>query len=209
MEKKLENWTFTDLLNKTASASPTPGGGSVSALVGALGSALVAMLGHLSVNKKQCPDQGAIERIIRESEAEMKAMLAEAEKDVEAYNAVMAAYGAPKNSEEEKTIRLHLIQEALKKATEVPLEAAGHCKKILLLAEEAAEKGNPNVISDAIAGGLLAEAALQSILLNVHVNLQLVHEEEWKKSLKEQMNLFSQEGMEIRSRLLGKMRGEE
>lgn len=203
MEKRLNDWNLEDFLIATASASPTPGGGSVAAVSAALGSALVAMLANLSVGKKQCQEQEKIQEILDEAQKKVTELLEEARKDIEAYNQVMAAYGLPKETESEKEDRAEKIQIALKSAAEAPLSAARTCLKVLYLAKEAARIGNPNVISDAVAGGLLTEAAMQAILLNVTVNLKLIKDENWNHTRNEEQKELSRTGQEIRTHLLG------
>ena len=200
--KKIKEWTIEAFLRETASEAPTPGGGSVAAISGALGSALVAMLGNLSLGREQCPDQAAIERIIAEAEGLIEALMAEAEADIAAYNEVMAAYRLPKESDGEKSARTSAIQAALKRAAEVPLGTGEVCLRGLNLSLEAAAKGNPNVVSDTVAGGLLLEAALQAVLLNVQVNLNLIKDEEWKNSRRKRMAELSEEGKGRREELL-------
>lgn len=202
MEKRLNDWILGDFLKATASASPTPGGGSVAAVSAALGSGLVAMLANLSIGKKQCSEQERIEEILDESQKKMDQLLEEARKDMEAYDQVMAAYGLPKETEQEKRERSEKIQLALKSAAEAPLSAAKTCMEVLQLAKEAAKIGNPNVVSDAVAGGLLAEAAMQAILLNVTVNLNLIKDEEWNRIRREEQKELSRKGQEIREYLL-------
>lgn len=202
MGKRLNDWILGDFLKATASASPTPGGGSVAAVSAALGSGLVAMLANLSVGKKQCPEQEKIQEILAESEKKMNQLLEEAQKDMEAYDQVMTAYGLPKETDLEKEERSEKIQLALKNAAEAPLSAAKICLEVLQLAKEAARIGNPNVTSDAVAGGLLAEAAMQAILLNVTVNLSLIKDEEWNHIRREKQKELSQKGQEIRDHLL-------
>lgn len=202
MEKCLNNWNLENFLQATASASPTPGGGSVAAVSAALGSGLVAMLANLSIGKKQCSEQEKIQKILAEAQKKMAQLLEEAQKDMEVYDQVMAAYGLPKETESEKKERSEKIQLALKNAAEVPVSAAKICLEVLYLAEEAAQIGNPNVISDAVAGGLIAEAAMQAILLNVTVNLNLINDEEWNRIRAEEQRELSQKGQEVRNRLL-------
>lgn len=202
MGKRLNDWILGDFLKATASASPTPGGGSVAAVSAALGSGLVAMLANLSVGKKQCPEQEKIQEILAESEKKMNQLLEEAQKDMEAYDQVMTAYGLPKETDLEKEERSEKIQLALKNAAEAPLSAAKICLEVLQLAKEAARIGNPNVTSDAVAGGLLTEAAMQAILLNVTVNLSLIKDEEWNHIRREKQKELSQKGQEIRDHLL-------
>lgn len=202
MEKRLNDWNLEDFLRATASASPTPGGGSVAAVSAALGSALVAMLANLSIGKQQCLEQEKIQEILDESQKKVIQLLEEARKDMGAYEQVMAAYGLPKETESEKEERSKKIQLALKNAAEAPLSAARICLEVLDLAKEAAIIGNPNVISDAVAGGLLTEAAMQAILLNVTVNLNLIKDEAWNHARSGEQKELSRKGQEIRDHLL-------
>jgi formiminotetrahydrofolate cyclodeaminase len=114
-------------------------------------------------------------------EADMQALLAEAEDlreqltgmikaDIEVFNRVMAAYGLPKDSDEDKAARSAAIQAMLKEATDVPLDCARACAKVVALSQIAAEKGNPNVISDAGAAVMAAYGGLKTAALNVYIN---------------------------------------
>ena len=165
-------------LDELAGSSSTPGGGSAAAVMGAIGAALVSMVCHLTIGKKN----------YAEVEAEMREVLGQSENlrhrltgmindDVAAFNQVMAAYGMPKNSDEEKTRRTASIQEALKRATQVPLNCAKICFEVMELAKRAAEKGNVNVVSDAGVAVLAACAALKSAALNVYVNTAAIKDE--------------------------------
>jgi formiminotetrahydrofolate cyclodeaminase len=165
-------------LDELAGPSSTPGGGSAAAVMGAMGAALVSMLCNLTIGKKN----------YAEVEAEMREVLGQSENlrhrltgmindDVAAFNQVMAAYGMPKNSEEEKARRTAAIQEALKRATLVPLSCAKTCFEVMELAKRAAEKGNVNVVSDAGVAVLAACAGLKSAALNVYVNTAAIKEE--------------------------------
>jgi formiminotetrahydrofolate cyclodeaminase len=158
-------------LDELASNAPTPGGGSVAGIMGAMGAALVSMVCNLTVGKK---GHEAVE-------GEMKAVLAEAESlrirmadlvraDIAVFDQVMSAYRLPRESEQEKLQRSAAIQDALKAATEVPLECARCCAAVIRLSRVAADKGNQNIVSDAGAAVMAAQAALKCSALNVYIN---------------------------------------
>ncbi len=158
-------------LNAIAAGTATPGGGAAGAYSGAMAAALVAMVGRVTVGKKK----------YAEVEAEMQEMITAAEKlradltaavaaDIEAFDAVMAAYKLPKDSDAEVTARSEAIERANHVATAVPLRVARDATSALGLAALAAEKGNANAISDAGSAANLAIASLRAAALNVRIN---------------------------------------
>jgi len=179
IDKKVSNF-----LDELASSSPTPGGGSVAALAGALGAALISMVGNLTVGKKKYEDvEKDIKKIISSSEKLRYELSQLTEEDVKAFNNFMATYKMPKETEDEKKMRTEKIQEALIKAARVPLKTAYKCLDIMILSQEIAEKGNINVISDAGVAVLMSEAALESAILNVKINLKMIKDEKIRKEL--------------------------
>jgi len=179
IDKKLSNF-----LDELASNSPTPGGGSVAALAGALGAALISMVGNLTVGKKKYEDvEEDIKKIISSSEKLRYELSQLIEEDVKVFNNFMATYKMPKETEDEKKVRTEKIQEALIKAAKVPLRVAYKCLDILNLSKEVAEKGNANVVSDAGVAVLMAEAALESAILNVKINLRMIKDEKVRTEL--------------------------
>jgi len=179
IDKKVSNF-----LNELASNSPTPGGGSVAALAGALGAALISMVGNLTVGKKKYEDvEEDIKKILSSSEKLRYELSQLIEDDVKVFNNFMATYKMPKETENEKKIRTEKMQEALIKAAKVPLRVAYKCLDILSLSKEVAEKGNINVVSDAGVAALMAEAALESAILNVKINLKMIKDEKTKEEL--------------------------
>ncbi|GAH10885.1 unnamed protein product, partial [marine sediment metagenome] len=158
IDKKVSNF-----LNELASNLPTPGGGSVAALAGALGAALISMVGNLTVGKKKYEDvEEDIKKILSSSEKLRYELSQLIEEDVKVFNNFMATYKMPKETEDEKRIRAEKIQKSLIEAAKVPLRVAYKCLDILSLSKEVAEKGNINVVSDAGVAVLMAEAALES-----------------------------------------------
>jgi formiminotetrahydrofolate cyclodeaminase len=178
-DKKINNF-----LDELASNSPTPGGGSVAALAGALGAALISMVGNLTIGKKKYEDvEEDFKKIISSSEKLRYELSQLIEEDVKVFNNFMATYKMPKETEDEKKIRAEKIQESLIKAAKVPLRVAYKCLDILILSKEVAEKGNINVVSDAGVAVLMAEAALGSAILNVKINLRMIKDEKVKEEL--------------------------
>jgi len=178
-DKKMNNF-----LEELASNSPTPGGGSVAALAGALGVALISMVGNLTIGKKKYEDvEEDIKRIISSSEKLRYELSQLIEEDVKVFNNFMATYKMSKETEDEKKIRAEKIQASLIKAAKVPLQVAYKCLEILILSKEVAEKGNINVVSDAGVAVLMAGAALESAILNVKINLRMIKDEKVKEEL--------------------------
>lgn len=167
--------TLARFLDELASEAPTPGGGGAAGVSGAMGAALVSMVANLTVGKpKYAEVEDQVKATLAKSEA-LRAKLTDAiADDVKAFDAVMAAYGLPRGTDEEKTKRSEVIQAALKEATDVPLEAARLCREAIDLSAEIAETGNLNVISDAGVAVQSAYAGLMSAALNVRVNAKSI-----------------------------------
>jgi len=178
-DKKVSNF-----LGELASNSPTPGGGSVAALAGALGAALISMVGNLTAGKKKYKNiEEDIKKIVSSSEKLRYELSQLIEEDVKAFNNFMATYKMPKETEDEKRMRTEKIQEALIEAAKVPLKTAYKCLDIMILSREVAEKGNVNLISDVGVAVLMAEAALESAVLNVKINLRMIKDEKVRTEL--------------------------
>jgi methenyltetrahydrofolate cyclohydrolase len=168
----LTSLSVTDLLDEIASNSPAPGGGSVSALAASLGSALTSMVCRLTIGKKNYADvQIEIENVLKHSEELRTRFDAMIDEDTVAFNKVMAAYGLPRESEEQKVIRTAAIQEAMKTATLVPLKLMQLCIESLELVKIVVEKGNQNSLSDVGVAALVLHAGCEGAALNVKINL--------------------------------------
>lgn len=166
-----QNETIANFLDGLASSAPTPGGGGAAAISGAMGAALVSMVCNLTIGKKKYVEvEAELRDVLAKSEALRATLTGMIADDVEAFDAVMAAYGLPKGTDEEKAARADKIQSALKVATDVPLACCRTCREVIDLAEIVADKGNLNVISDAGVAVLSAFAGLRSAALNVYVN---------------------------------------
>lgn len=164
--------TIQPFLDELAGGTPTPGGGSAAAAVGAMGAALVSMVCNLTIGKEKF---AVVEAQMKNTLARSETLRAELtqliDEDAAAFNAVMAAFQLPKTTDEEKAVRSEAIQAATQKATLTPLATARACAEVIELGQLAAEKGNPNAVSDAGAGVAFAQAGLKAAALNVLINL--------------------------------------
>ncbi len=170
-QNKLTDLSLSGFSNETLSESPAPGGGSVAAYVGALGAALGSMVANLSAHKR-----GWDERWTEFSEwAETgkqahDRLLKLVDEDTAAFNAIMDAFGLPKNNDQEKKNRSAAIQEATKHAIEVPFEVMKTAFSSLEVIQAMAAIGNPNSLSDAGVGALCVRTAVYGAYLNVRIN---------------------------------------
>jgi formiminotetrahydrofolate cyclodeaminase len=185
----IKDASIENFLETLASRSPTPGGGSVVAVMGAMGAALVAMVCHLTIGKVHYEAVSEeMEAILHEVEAVRATLLDFIRADVEAFDAVMAAYGLPKVTDEEKGVRSAAIQQALKGATRVPLDCAKASRRVIELSLLVAEHGNTNVITDAGVAALAAHAALKSSALNVRVNTGNIKDSDFVRDSLEELD---------------------
>ena len=175
-------WSIQDYLDKLAGADPEPGGGSVAALAGALASGLVTMVTALTLGKEKfAAVQDDVADIAQKAEKLRTELTAFITADAEAYGQVAAAMKMPRDNEVQKKERNQVLQAALKGAADVPLRIAEAAAAVARLSLPAAEKGNPNAVSDAGVAVLLADAAAQSAALNVRINLAWILDEAFKK----------------------------
>jgi formiminotetrahydrofolate cyclodeaminase len=184
----LTKLTVEDFVEQLASASPTPGGGSASALAGAMAAAMVEMAANLTVGREKFRDVEEEMKVILGRAGELREMMLTAvEEDTDAFDAVSAAYKMPKDSDADKAARTEAIQEALKGATEVPLRVAKAATETYQLAQIAMKKANPNVASDARVAMLLAEAARDGARANVDINLGMIKDEAFLARMRDEL----------------------
>ena len=172
---QIKDTAIEPFLDQLASSAATPGGGSAAAIIGAMGAALVSMVCNLTIGKKKYADvEGEMKDVLAKTEMLRKKLTAMIQDDVKAFDAVMGAYGMPKETDADKAERDKAIQAALKLATDVPLACARAAREVIDLAAIASDKGNLNVISDAGVGVLAGYAALRSAALNVFTNARMI-----------------------------------
>ena len=177
---KLMDMTCAAFANETASESPAPGGGSISAYMGALGAALGTMVANLSSHKPGWDDRweefskyAVVGQKIKDE------LLWLVDEDTQSFNKIMNAFGLPKGTDEEKAIRRQAIEEATKYATEIPFKTVQRSFDVFALCEAMVETGNPNSVTDAGVGALCAKAAVTGAYFNVRINAATLQDKEF------------------------------
>ena len=169
--KRLADLTVKEFVEETSRESPAPGGGTIAATMGALGAALGAMVANLSAHKRGWDDRWQ-EFSVKAEEGQklMNKLMHLIDEDTDAFNEIMAAFGLPKGTDEEKAARMEAIQTATRHAAEVPLETVRCSYEVFDLCRAMAQDGNPASVSDAGVGALAARAAVRGAALNVRIN---------------------------------------
>ncbi len=180
-------------LDQLASKQATPGGGSAAALMGAQAAALVSMVCHLTIGKPKYAEVDVeMRELLAEADALRSLLLGMIQADVEVFSRLMASYALPKTTEQEKSYRSEQIQEVLKQATQVPLDCAKACARIIKLSRLAAEKGSLGVISDAGVAVMSGYAGLKSAALNVDINLSSLKDRLFAESKLRELDVVMQ-----------------
>ncbi|TAK41633.1 MAG: glutamate formimidoyltransferase [Saprospiraceae bacterium] len=170
-DRRLINMNLRAFANETAKDIPAPGGGSISAYVGALGASLGTMVANLSAGKRGWDDRLEEFSAWAEKGQRLKdGLLALVDEDTRAFNQIMAAFRLPKGSDAEKAARKQAIQDATRYAIETPLRTMELAFAVFELAEAMVKEGNPNSVSDAGVGALCARAAVHGAWMNVKIN---------------------------------------
>ena len=181
---KLVKMNLIEFADETASESPAPGGGSISAYVGALGISLGTMVANLSSHKKGWDERWEEFSKWAENGQKIKeALLKLVDEDTNAFNKIMSAFSLPKTNSEEKKTRDKVIQEATKYATEVPFKVMQLCYESMEIIEAMAKTGNPNSVSDAGVGALCARTAVMGAFLNVRINAKGLADKKFARSI--------------------------
>lgn len=193
-------------LREAASSSPTPGGGSVSALVGALGTTMACMAANFTVGREKFKAvQPRVREILAECDASWDKLVNLMQADTEAYAKVSAAYGMPKATGTEKAARTAAIQEALKIALAVPLDAVRASQRVLTLVRELVDLANPNLISDVGVAAILVEAALAGAKLNVDINLAGLKDTQFVAQTRAEINAAATFAADTRREVMDKV----
>ncbi|MBS1638413.1 MAG: glutamate formimidoyltransferase [Bacteroidetes bacterium] len=170
-DSKLVSMDLVAFADETASESPAPGGGSISAYVGALGASLATMVANLSSHKKGWDDRWKEFSDWAEKGQQCKSELIRlVDADTQAFNKIMNAFGLPKATDEEKAIRKQAIADATKFAIEIPFKVMETAYSSMAVIKAMAEIGNPNSVSDAGVGALCARSAVMGAFMNVRIN---------------------------------------
>jgi glutamate formiminotransferase / formiminotetrahydrofolate cyclodeaminase len=183
---KLVDMTVRDFVYETASESPAPGGGSVSATMGAMGVALGTMVANLSSHKRGWDDRWEeFSEWAEKGKFYHDELLKMVDEDTLAFNRIMDAFGLPGNTEEDKVKRKKAVQEATRYAIEVPLKVMTLCHESLEVMEAMALHGNPNSVSDAGVGAIAALAGIRGAFLNVKINCGGLDDKDFVKQVTE------------------------
>lgn len=194
---------LVDFADETASESPAPGGGSISAYVGVLGISLGTMVANLSSHKPGWDDRWELFSSWAEKGQQFKnELLNLVDEDTNAFNKIMAAFGLPKSTEEEKAERTRMIQEATRYASEVPFQVMQICYRSMEVMKEMAEAGNPNSVTDAGVGTLCASAAISGAFLNVKINASGLTDNALAKKLITEGNVIQDKAKALESEIL-------
>ncbi|MCS7010040.1 MAG: glutamate formimidoyltransferase [Anaerolineales bacterium] len=162
----------SSFLDSLAAGTPAPGGGSAAAYAGAMGAALVAMVARLTLGKKKYAEvEDQMNEILTQAERLRRDLTSAVDEDAAAFEAIMAAFKLPKETEEQQAARLAAIEQATLRAIRVPLTTAEKAVKVLALAERCAALGNLNAITDAASAAAMARAALTAAGYNVRINI--------------------------------------
>ena len=192
----------TEFLEHLSSGAPVPGGGGASAAVGAFGAALGLMVANLTVGRKK---YAAVEEEILAVRARLEglrdALAALVDRDAQAFEPLSRAYGLPRNTEEEKRQRDEVMEEALEKASTVPLEIMETVLQSMDLLGILGEKGSALARSDAGVGILFAQAALEGASLNVFINTKMMKDRDKAEQLGEKARTMIRAGREKKERV--------
>ena len=180
---RLADKSVAEFVEETASESPAPGGGSVAATMGALGAALGTMVANLSSHKRGWDERWEeFSEWAEKGKACWSELVSLIDQDTDAFNALMAAFGLPKSTPEEAAARHTAIQAATRGAIEVPLRVMEVSLRAMDVIGPMAEIGNPNSVSDAGVGALAARSAVLGAYLNVQINCQGLHDEDFVRA---------------------------
>ena len=183
----LTELTLKDFISKVISNDPVPGGGSVSALNGALAAALSAMVANLTVGRKKYAEvNDLMQELSTRFEKLSQKLIEDVDRDSDAYNRVFAAFKLPKETDEEKQLRSEAIQKETKYAAQVPMEVARAVYEVLPQIDAIAQKGNSNAVTDACVSMMCARTAILGALLNVRINLTSIKDEAFVNAMREE-----------------------
>ncbi len=200
---RLVDMDLVAFANETASESPAPGGGSISAYVGALGVSLGTMVANLSAHKRGWDDKWETYSVWAVKGQGLKEQLLElVDRDTAAFNKIMDAFRLPKDTDEEKAARLAAIEDATKYAIEVPFEIMEKSLASMEIMENMAENGLQSSLSDAAVGILCARTAVNGAHLNVMINAKDLKDEDYKTDILQRANDIAQKAAALETKVM-------
>ena len=190
----LANLTIKEYLQKTASNTAVPGGGSGAALSAAVAASLVEMVANLTIGKKGFEAvEAQMKKIAKQASESRQRLTEQIDRDSDAYNQVMTAFKMPRETEAQKKMRSEAIQNGLKQAARVPLAVAQDALEIIELAREVLAKGNKNAISDGAVGAMMARTGAMGALFNVKINLSAIKDSDFVRQVAAQVTQLEKE----------------
>jgi len=202
-----QEMSLTNFSEVLASGAPTPGGGSASALSGALATGLAAMVARTTAASKKFADRaGQMNQVATEADRLRDEFLALVDEDARAFDQVMAAFRMPKETPEQQAARSQAIQQAYRGAVEPPMRVCTRSLRVLELALQVAEQGNPSAASDAGVAALLAATALEGGALNVQINLGSIKDDGFRNTQAERIRAAQAQGQALRDKVLATVR---
>jgi len=203
----LKEMTLEGFSDAVASLEPVPGGGSVSALAGGLAAALAAMVAALTLKKEQYAHLTPLMQGLGTEAGELQNELLNCvDRDADSYRQVLSAFRLPKSTDKEKQNRSAAVQAAFRHATEVPLQVAEAALKVLDLAGTAALKGNPDMVTDAGVGVLMARSAALGALMNARINLSSLRDRNLVNDLETRIADLKQTVVQKEAEILGALK---
>ncbi len=199
-------WTIADYLSRCSADSPTPGGGSVSALAAALGITMGEMAANFTVKREKFKDvEPQVKEVLAALERTQEKVVRSIDEDSVAYEKLSGAYKLPRGTDEEKAARKSRIQEALKGAMAVPVEVVRSCVAVLVELDRLVELANPNLISDVGVSAVLAEAALRGAKLNVEINLAYLEDPDLVATTRQEVEDNARQAKELADSVLARV----
>ncbi|MBL6452175.1 MAG: cyclodeaminase/cyclohydrolase family protein [Porphyromonas sp.] len=203
MNNSLTDLTVKGLLDVTAGKDPVPGGGSISALSGAISAALTEMVAGLTIGRKKYAEvEEQMKQLVERVQKIRQQLVLDVDRDSEAYNVVFAAFQMPKDTEEEKAARSAQIQEATKIAANVPMEVARRVYSLLSDIEEVVANGNQNAVTDGCVAMMSARNAIIGALFNVRINLTSIKDEQYVADMTAEADRLEREVIEREAKVI-------
>ncbi len=203
----LADLTVKDFLAKTAGSDPVPGGGSISALNGAIALALAEMVANLTIGKKKYAEvEEEMKKITTKTSPLRERLIEYIDKDSDAYDQVFAAFKLPKETDEQIAVRSKTIQEATIEAARIPMMVAEEVSSEMDTIAYIADKGNQNAVTDACVAMMAARTAVLGALLNVRINLSSIKDETFVREMSERADVLEKQAIEKEQALLNKVK---
>lgn len=195
---RISEKTCEDFVDVLASKSAVPGGGGAAALTGAIGIALGSMVCNLTIGKKKYAEhEESVKSILEKARSLEKDLIGMIDEDAECFLPLSKAYGLPSSTDEEKKIKSETMENALKKACEVPIKIVKVCYESIKLHEDLVDKGSRLAISDIGVGVQCLRSAILSGQLNVLININSIKDEKYVNEVRNEINSLVEEGVKI------------